>query len=79
MDRWHPEEVGPSDLQHRFLVLKEPDLMLVALVVGRTAQFCRWSPEAEAVLADVVVEDADFLVEIGRTALKARNCFTAAS
>jgi len=53
--------------------------MLVALVFGRAAQFFRGRSEEEASFPGVAPEDGDFLVEIGRTALKARNCFTAAS
>jgi hypothetical protein len=79
MDQQQSEKIGPRRLENRFLMTEEPDLMLVALVVGRSAQFFRRSFEEETVFVDIVEEDSDFLVEIGRTALKARNCFTAAS
>jgi hypothetical protein len=58
---------------------KIPDLVLVALVVRRAAQFVRSDREEEAALVGVVAEDSEFLVVIGRTALKARSCFAAAS
>jgi hypothetical protein len=71
MDDEQSEEIGPGGLENGPFVAEEPDLMLVALVVGRTDQFFRRTLEEEASFTDVVAEDSDFLVEIGRTALKA--------
>ncbi len=53
--------------------------MLVPFVVRRSAQFFRRSREAKSEFFDVGSEDSELFMEIGRTALKARNCFAAAS
>ena len=53
--------------------------MLVSLVVRRLAQRGWRIGEEEAGFFSVGVEDSEFFVVIGRTALKARNCFAAAS
>lgn len=79
MDHQQTEKIGPRRFEDRFLMTDEPDLMFVALVVGRSAQFFRRRFKEETAFSTPVEEDSDFLVEIGRTALKARNCFTAAS
>ena len=74
-----PEKVGPSGFEVGFRFLLEPDLVFVSFVVGSLIQFDRRGLEDESVLFCVGAEDSEFLVEIGRTALKARNCFAAAS
>ena len=53
--------------------------MFVSFVVGGAAQFGRRILEDESALLCIGAEDSEFLVEIGRTSLKARNCFAAAS
>jgi hypothetical protein len=53
--------------------------LLVALVVRWAAQLGWWPGEEEVVFRGVAAEDSEFLVVIGRTALKARSCFAAAS
>jgi len=53
--------------------------MLVSFLVGNAAQFVRWILEEEVLLCSDLAEDGEFLVVIGRTSLKARNCFAAAS
>ena len=49
------------------------------MLVGRPDQFDRRGMEEESAFFGVLSENSEFLVEIGRTALKARNCFAAAS
>ena len=70
---------GPSDGGREVFPTGIPGLVLVAFLVGRAAQFVRWGLEEEALLGCDMAEDSEFLVEIGSTALKARNCFAAAS
>ena len=53
--------------------------MFVSFVVGRADQRGWRTGKEEIVLPGVISENSDFFDEIGRTALKARNCFTAAS
>jgi hypothetical protein len=53
--------------------------VLVAFVVRRAAQLGRGLGEVEAGFVGVGVENSEFLLVIGRTALKASNCFAAAS
>lgn len=53
--------------------------MLVAFVVGWAVQRGWRTREDVSALFDVVAENSDFLDEIGKTSLKARNCFAAAS
>ena len=53
--------------------------MFVSFVVGCAIQFGRRCLEDESALFCADSEDSEFLVVIGRTALKARNCFAAAS
>jgi hypothetical protein len=79
VDDEQAEEVGPGGLEIGSGFLLEPDLMFVSFVVGCPVQFDRRGLEDESVLFCVGAEDSEFLVEIGRTALKARNCFAAAS
>ena len=57
----------------------KPNLMLISLVVRRAVQVGWFVGKVEAGFFGVGAEDSEFLVVIGRTALKARNCFTAAS
>lgn len=73
------EEVGPGGFQHGLGIGQKPDLVLVAFLVRDAAQFVRRGLEEEPLLVGGLVEDSEFLVEIGSTALKARNCFAAAS
>ncbi len=70
---------GPSGLQHGFGIGPIPDLVFVAFFVRNPAQFVRRGLEEEVLLRGELAEDSEFLVEIGRTALKARNCLAAAS
>jgi len=79
VDHQQSEKVGPSGFEVGLRCLVEPDLMLVALVVWRAAQFGRRPVEDESDFGGVAAEDGEFFVEIGRTALKARSCLTAAS
>ncbi len=79
MDDEEAEKIGPSGFEETGGFREEPYLMLVALVVGWTTQFGRRFYELEAEFLGVVREDSEFLVEIGRTALKTRSCFTAAA
>lgn len=53
--------------------------MFVSFVVGCPVQFDRRGLEDESALVCAGAEDSEFLVVIGRTALKACNCFEAAS
>ena len=76
--KWH-DSGGPSGLEEAVGFFKKPDLMFVPLVVGRAAQRGWWVGAEVAVLPAAVAENSEFLDEIGRTALKARNCFTAPS
>jgi hypothetical protein len=53
--------------------------MLVALIGGRETQL-RWGcAEEPAMLVGDFVEDADLFLEMGMTALKTANCFTAST
>jgi hypothetical protein len=79
VDDQQAEEIRPSGFEDSLGAGKIPDLVLVALVVGRAAQLGRWLGEEEAVFRGIAAEDSEFLAVIGRTALKARNCFAAAS
>ena len=56
-----------------------PVLVLFSFLVRSAAQFVRRGLEEEPLLVGDLVEDTEFLVEIGSTALKRRNCFAAAS
>jgi hypothetical protein len=54
--------------------------MLIALVVGRAAQVWEGVRQvAESSFSRIGAEDSDLFEVMGRTALKARSCFTAAS
>jgi len=53
--------------------------MLGSFLVGDAAQLDRWLLEEKSLLCGDLAEDGEFFVVIGRTSLKARNCFTAAS
>jgi hypothetical protein len=53
--------------------------MFVSLLVGNTAQFVRLGLEEEVLFACDLSENGEFFSVIGITALKARNCFAAAS
>jgi hypothetical protein len=79
MDDEKTEEIRPSRLQHGPCFRLEPNLMLVAFVVRRSAQEVRGLAEEESLFFRELAEDSEVLVEIGSTALKARNCFAAAS
>lgn len=73
------EEVRPGCFEDGLGLGPIPDLVFVAFLVGGAAQFVRRGFEEEALLFGVLAEDGEFFVVIGRTSLKARNCFTAAS
>lgn len=53
--------------------------MFVALLIGRQVQRGFSAPEEEAVFLDVFAKDPDFFEVMGTTALKTRNCWSAAS
>jgi len=73
------EETRPCRFEHGPGIRQELNLMFVAFVVRRATQFGWRIPEVETCFPGVTVEDSDFLEVMGRTALKARNCFAAAS
>ncbi len=73
------EEVWPCGFEVGGLVFIKPDLMLVALLVGGAAQLVWRGAEDEAGFIGIGAENSEFLLVIGRTSLKARNCFTASS
>jgi hypothetical protein len=75
----HAEEVRPGGFEVAFGSWLIPNLMLVALFVGNPAQLVWRSLEEEVLPEGDFEEDGEFLSVIGITALKARNCFTAAS
>ena len=79
MDDEKSEEVRPSCFEHRLGPLQIPDLVFVSFLVRSAAQFVRRGLEEEPLLVGDLVEDSEFLMEIGSTALNARNCFAAAS
>jgi hypothetical protein len=54
-------------------------LVLDSLLIGSPIQFGRRIGEEEAFFLREVSENSEFFVVIGRTSLKARNCFTATS
>jgi hypothetical protein len=73
------EKIRPGDFDKPTLLRKEPNLVFVALLIGRQVQRGFWAPEEEAVFLDVFAKDPDFFEVMGMTALKTRNCFSAAS
>lgn len=73
------KKVGPSGLEEDLPGRKVPNLVLVALFVRCTTQFRRRFGEVEAPLFGIGTKNSEFLAVIGRTALKARSCFAAAS
>jgi len=79
MDDTHSKKVRPSGFEVAVGIGSKPDLMLIAFIVGWTTQFSRRGVQVEVFFTDVVPENSEFFLVIGRTSLKARNCFTAAS
>ena len=53
--------------------------MFVSFVIGCGVQFDWRGLEDKSVIFCVGPEDSELFVEIGRTALKARSCFTASA
>jgi len=54
-------------------------LVLVSLLIGSPIQFGRRIGEEEAFFLREGSKNSEFFMVIGRTSLKARNCFTATS
>jgi len=73
------KKVGPGGLEKTLCIGKVPDLMFIALLVRQATQVWRGGFNEEVPFRDVAEEDGEFLVEIGSTSLKTRNCFTAAA
>jgi hypothetical protein len=53
--------------------------MLVALIGGRESQLCWSCGEEPTLLVGGFVENVELFLEMGMTALKAANCFTAST
>ena len=74
-----PEEIRPRCLENVASFGLEPNLVFVAFVVRRAAQDGWCLVKEEPAFFRKLAEDSEVLAEIGRTSLKARNCFAAAS
>ena len=79
VDNPQAEKIGPSGLEVAVGTVEEPDLMLVSFLVGWSAQFRGGGAQVEVFFPREGSENSEFFLVMGRTSLKTRNCFTAAS
>ncbi len=75
----HAVKVRPSDLEVGVGVLLKPHFVLVALIIGRTAQYFEGAREVESSFTRVLSEETNFFEVMGRAALNKCSCFTAAA
>ena len=79
LDDFHTKKAWPGGFEKCGRWLTIPDLVLVSLIGRRAIQFGRRSTQEEAFPAGFFAKDGKLFCEMGRTALKARNCLAASS